>query len=87
MRFSTGKEQWRDKSNLQVGSLIVADNRIVALGQRGELAIAPVSQKGFSASAREQVIGGRCWTSPVLANGKLYVRNARGDLVCLDLRG
>ena len=87
LRFSTGKEQWRDKSNLQVGSLIVADNRIVALGQRGELAIAPVSSKSFAPVAREQVIGGRCWTSPVLANGRLYLRNAKGDLVCLDLGG
>ena len=84
--FSTGEEQWRDRSNLQVGSLIVAGNRIIALGQRGELAIAPVSPKGFKPIIREQVIGGRCWTSPVLANGYLYVRNSRGDLVCLDLR-
>ncbi|MFP6886288.1 MAG: PQQ-binding-like beta-propeller repeat protein [Opitutales bacterium] len=87
IEFATGKEMWRDRSNLQVGSLIVADNRIIALGQRGELAIAPASPKGFSPTVREQVIGGRCWTSPVLANGFLYVRNSRGDLVCLDLRG
>ena len=86
INFSTGEEQWRDKSNLQVGSLIVADNRIIALGQRGEAAIATVSPKGFKPIVREQVIGGRCWTSPVLANGYLYLRNARGDLVCLYLR-
>ncbi len=84
--FSTGEEQWRDKSSLQVGSLIVVDNRIIALGQRGEVAIAPVSPKSFSPVAREQVIGGKCWTSPVFANGRLYLRNAKGDLVCLDLR-
>ena len=87
IEFATGKEMWRDRSNLQVGSLIVADNRIIALGQRGELAIAPASPKGFSPTVREQIIGGRCWTSPVLANGFLYARNSRGDLVCLDLRG
>ena len=86
VKFSTGEEKWRDNSNLQVGSLIVAGNRIIALGQRGELAIAPVSPKGFKPIIREQVIGGRCWTSPVLANGHLYVRNSRGDLVCLDVR-
>lgn len=87
IQFSTGKEMWRDKSNLQVGSLIIADNKIIALGQRGELAIAPASPKGFRPSVREQVIGGRCWTSPVLSHGLLYLRNARGDLICLDLRG
>ena len=73
-------------AGLKVGSLIVAGDRIIALGQRGELAIAPVDPKKFSPLAREQVIGGRCWTPPVLAHGLLYLRNARGDLVCLDLR-
>jgi outer membrane protein assembly factor BamB len=86
IRFSTGELQWRQKdAGLMVGSLIVAGDRIIALGQRGELAIAQVDPKKFSSSAREQVIGGRCWTPPVLANGLLYLRNARGDLVCLDL--
>jgi hypothetical protein len=33
------------------------------------------------------VLGGRCWTPPALANGRLYIRNAKGDLLCLDLAG
>ena len=87
IRFSTGEVQWRSKdAGLMVGSLIVSGDRIIALGQRGELAIAPVDSEKFSPFAREQVIGGRCWTPPVLAHGMLYLRNARGDLVCLDLR-
>ena len=86
IRFSTGELQWRQKDGgLMVGSLIVAGDRIIALGQRGEVAIAPVDPKTFSPLTREQVIGGRCWTPPVLANGLLYLRNARGDLVCLEL--
>jgi len=32
------------------------------------------------------VLGGRCWTVPVLANGHIYCRNAKGDLVCLNVR-
>ena len=88
IRFSTGETQWRSKdAGLMVGSLIVAGDRIIALGQRGELVVAPVDPKKFTPLAREQVIGGRCWTPPVLANGLLYLRNARGDLVCLDLNG
>lgn len=87
LKFSTGEVQWRQKdAGLMVGSLIVADDRIIALGQRGELAIAHANPKKFASIAREQVIGGRCWTPPVLANGLLYLRNARGDLICLDLR-
>ena len=35
---------------------------------------------------RAQVLGGKCWTTPVLANGKIYCRNVKGDLVCLDVK-
>jgi outer membrane protein assembly factor BamB len=34
---------------------------------------------------RSQVLGGVCWTPPTLVNGKIYVRNAKGDLVCVEL--
>jgi outer membrane protein assembly factor BamB len=43
-------------------------------------------RREFELLARYQVIGGKCWTAPVLAQGRLYVRNAKGELVCLDLR-
>ena len=37
IQFSTGKEQWRvTDRGLQVGSLIVAGDRMLMLGQRGE---------------------------------------------------
>lgn len=36
--------------------------------------------------ARAQILGGKCWTLPALADGRLFARNGKGDLVCLDLR-
>ena len=36
--------------------------------------------------ARAKILNGVCWTLPALANGLLYARNAKGDLVCVDLR-
>ncbi len=42
--------------------------------------------RGFEPIAEAQVLTGKCWTVPVLANGLLYCRNAAGDVVCLDLR-
>jgi hypothetical protein len=30
---------------------------------------------------------GKCWTVPVLANGRIYARNAAGQLVCVDVGG
>ena len=86
IQFSTGKEQWRvTDRGLQVGSLIVAGDRMLMLGQRGEGVIARVNPKKFEVLNREQIIGGKTWTMPVLANGLFYARNARGDLFCIKL--
>lgn len=81
MEFLTGKEKWRiSDRGLMVGSLMVAGDRMIVLGQRGELIFAKVNPSQFKELSREQAIGGRCWTMPVLANRILYLRNARGDL-------
>jgi len=86
IQFSTGNEQWRiNDRGLQVGSLLVAGDRMLMLGQRGEGVIARVNPKKFEVLNREQIIGGKTWTMPILANGLFYARNARGDLICLDL--
>ena len=55
-----------------------ADGKLVALGGTGELLIAPATPSGFKPTARAQVLGGKCWTAPVLANGRIYCRNS-GD--------
>ncbi len=87
MELLTGKEQWRvSDRGLMVGSLLVAGDRMIVLGQRGELVYAKVNPYKFEVHTRDQAIGGKCWTMPVLSNGYLYLRNARGDLLCLDLR-
>ena len=81
MEFLTGKEKWRiSDRGLMGGSLMVAGNRMIVLGQRGELVFAKVNPSQFEELSREQASGGRCWTMPVLANRILYLRNARGDL-------
>ena len=86
IQFSTGKEQWRvTDRGLQVGSLIVAGDRMLMLGQRGECVIAKVNPNRFEVLNREQIIGGKTWTMPVLANGLFYARNAKGDLFCTKL--
>jgi outer membrane protein assembly factor BamB len=81
-----GKEKWSEPG-ATFGSLMVADGKLITLSDHGELAVSPVSPKGFAPTSRAQVLGGKCWTTPVLANGFIYCRNARGDMVCLDVRG
>jgi len=85
IEIETGKQVWA-QPNFGTGGIIVADGKIIALAASGELMIAPVSTEGFKPTARAQILGGKSWTAPVLANGLVYCRNSRGDLVAVDLR-
>lgn len=84
--FETGEVKWTDKVSGK-GSLIFADGKIILLTERGELLVANPSPEGFKPLARAQVIGGKCWSAPTLANGKIYVRTGPGDVACLDVSG
>jgi len=66
--------------------VLIAGGKIIGLSERGELMVADATPAGFKPISRAQVLGGKCWTLPVLANGRIYCRNTRGDLVCLDVR-
>jgi outer membrane protein assembly factor BamB len=86
VEFATGEVKWTDKVSGK-GALSMADGKLLVLSERGELIIAPPSPTEFKPIARAQVIGGKCWTAPTLANGKIYVRTGPGDVVCLDVSG
>jgi outer membrane protein assembly factor BamB len=86
LAFDTGNLKWT-YGEFGKGSLMVADGKLVALSERGELIIAEPSPTEFKPLSRAQVLTGKCWTTPVLSNGHIYCRNAVGDMVCLDVSG
>jgi outer membrane protein assembly factor BamB len=83
--WATGSQKW-EQDGLGKGSLIAADGKLVILSERGELAIAEASASGYKELSRSQVLSGKCWTSPAIAEGRIYCRNAKGDLVCLAVK-
>jgi len=85
VHLPTGQLQWTCKDPA-FGSLILAADKLVVLSEKGELLLAEASPAGFKPLARAKVLSGVCWTPPALANGRLYVRNARGELRCLELK-
>lgn len=83
--WQTGEVRWREKG-FGLGALMVANGRLIVLSDKGELATAAATPNGFTAESRAQILGGKCWSVPVLANGRIYCRNAAGTLVCVDVR-
>ncbi len=84
IHLPTGELKWARKDPA-FGSVICAGEKLIILSEKGELLMGDASPVEFKTVARTQVLGGKCWTPPALANGLLYARNAAGQVVCLDL--
>ncbi len=85
--FATGQILW-ETTGLGVGSVIAsADRKLIILSETGELVIAEATPEAYRPLARAQVLGGRCWTAPVLVHGRIYCRNAKGDLIGMSGAG
>jgi outer membrane protein assembly factor BamB len=83
VEFQTGKVKW-DQGGLGKGSLLIADGHLIVLGEQGTLVLAEATPKEYVEKARWKALEGTCWSVPVLANGKLYVRNEK-RLMALDM--
>lgn len=85
VEFETGEVMWSEP--MPAGSVMLADGALLVFDGSGQLIVAEPDPDGFDPLARAQILGGRCWSPPALANGLMYVRNAQGELRCVDLRG
>ncbi|MBL8798307.1 MAG: PQQ-like beta-propeller repeat protein [Planctomycetia bacterium] len=84
MALRTGKVLWKQRG-YDKGTLLLANNQLIILGERGKLALADASPEAFKLRSQFQITDTRCWSMPVLANGKLFVRD-EATIWCLDLR-
>jgi outer membrane protein assembly factor BamB len=79
-----GSEVW--KMPIGFGSLIAADGKLIALGEKGTLYFAEITPKKYNEiSKMETGLSKLCWTPPALANGIIYCRNDKGTLVAIDV--
>lgn len=85
VEMATGAEKW-SVPLAGSGAVAAADGKLLVLNGEGTLMVAPASPAAFKPTSQAKVLGGKCWTVPVLANGRVYCRNAEGHVVCLDLR-
>lgn len=84
LEFATGKERWSHKG-LGKGALTAADGKLIINSEQGELVIAKATPTAYEEIARAQILGKKCWSAPVLANGRIYLRNEKGDVACVDV--
>ncbi len=82
---NTGNMRWSQEGFGQ-GCLGIADGKLLVMAEKGNLVVAEPSTQGYKVISQAKVLDGKCWTVPVLANGRIYVRNSKGDLLCLDVK-
>ena len=80
---STGEQRWATRG-FGKGSLITADGLLLVLGDRGTLALAEATPEAYRELGRVQALGGKSWTAPTLAGGRLYLRDQR-EIVCYEV--
>ena len=59
-------------------------DKVVALSDSGEVVVIATDSSKYTELARADILEGKCWTTPSLSGGLLYVRSSK-EAACLDI--
>ncbi|MGC4006773.1 MAG: PQQ-like beta-propeller repeat protein [Pirellulales bacterium] len=83
--LENGKRMWKKGRYGRGQAVLLSDHALLLiLSEKGELALVAARADRHEELAKFQAIEGKCWNHPVVAHGKLFVRNAE-EMACYDL--
>ena len=88
--FVTGEIKWTDRS-IAPASLMYADGMLYLHGENGDVALVEATNDGYHEKGKFTPPNppnrgmSRAWPYPVVANGRLYIRDG-GTLSCFDVK-
>lgn len=74
VEFLTGKEMWK-KPRVRNGTALIAEDHLILLTEGGQLQIGRASPEDFKPTLTADILDGRCWSLPILVDGRIYARN------------
>lgn len=83
VELATGKVMW-EKPDFGAGNVIVVNDKIVALADDGQVVVVEAAPAAYKELARFKAVTGKCWTTPALSDGRLYVRGTK-EGACFDV--
>ena len=83
VKLATGEVQW-ERDGFGAGNVILVNDQLVALTDYGEVVIVAARPDAYQEIARAKVLTGKCWSTPALSDGRLYVRSTK-EGACLDV--
>ena len=83
VEIKTGEVKW-EQPGFGAGNVVLVGNNLIALSDAGEVVLVEASPTGYKELGRTKAIQGKCWSTPAVSNGRLYVRSTK-EGACLDL--
>ena len=83
VELATGKVKWTH-AGFGPGNAILVGNNVLALSDAGELVVVEATPAGYKEVSRAKAVAGKCWSTPVVSNGRIYVRSTK-EGACLDV--
>lgn len=85
VNLADGKKKWKERGYGNGQVLLLPDqDLLLVLSEEGEVALVEANPEELKEVARFQGIEGKTWNHPVLAHGKLFVRNGE-EMACYEL--
>ena len=83
--LETGKKRWKKGryGNGQV-LLLSQSGQLLIVTESGELVLVLADPSDLKELGRIQALEGKTWNHPIVANGRLYLRNAE-EMACFEL--
>jgi outer membrane protein assembly factor BamB len=81
---ATGDQKWKG-GRYGYGQLMLAGDHLIVLTEDGELALVSATPTRHEELARFSAIEGKTWNHPIIADGKLLVRNIQ-EMAAFDIR-
>jgi outer membrane protein assembly factor BamB len=72
----TGEVKW-SQEGFGPGNVIMSGDQILALSDRGALVLFEASPAAYKELARADVLDGKCWSTPTVADGRIYARSTK----------
>jgi outer membrane protein assembly factor BamB len=83
IELATAREVW-SQPNFGSGQAILAGGKLVALSDSGQIVLIDPTPEGYKEICRMQAVAGKCWSTPTLSEGHLYVRSTK-EGACYDV--
>jgi len=74
--MKTGVVKW-EQPGFGAGNVLLAGDHLIALSDDGHLVLVDASPSGYRESARMKAVNGKCWSTPALSEGRLFVRSTK----------